>query len=100
VVPKINIANEVPFPVGLRIRIVKNIRQAFPKSKQHKPQSHAVRAVFQVRVPRWRSNTDLFAIMSWASARCDEMGSQYPGNGAMVDSRLVFGPSNPNALVR
>jgi hypothetical protein len=38
--------------------------------------------------------------MSWASARCDEMGSQYPGNGAMVDSRLVFGPSNPNALVR
>jgi hypothetical protein len=38
--------------------------------------------------------------MSWASARCDEMGTQYPGNGAMVDSRLVDSrPSNPNALV-
>ena len=27
------------------------------------------------------------------------MGTQYPGNGAVVDPRLVFGPFNPNALV-
>jgi hypothetical protein len=71
------------------------------KYKQYKSHSHVVRAVFQVRVSRWRSNTDLFAKLSWASARCDEMDLRlFQATARWLIRGWSFGPSNPYALVR